>query len=96
MSKPRIYADFNGIIRFEHEAWVVLDCRGTFDDLKKLELELVEGLEAIFYDGDADDNGNPDDIEADGVVKFDPERFAWVAVINWDKIRHASERPQDL
>lgn len=92
MAKPRIYADFNGIVRLETECWVVLDCRGTFDDLQRLGLEFKDGLGAIFYSDDLDENGISDDIEADGVMKFDQSRYGWVAVIDWDKIRHASDR----
>jgi hypothetical protein len=92
MEKPRIYADFNGNTKSESgEDWLLLDGKGTFDDLHRLGLEFKEGLEAVFYDNDADDKGNLDDIEVEGVVKYDPVHH-WVAVIDWDKVRHASDR----
>ena len=92
MDKPRIYADFHKLSGSDNEDWLLLTCQGTFDDLNRLGLELKEGLEAIFYMDDADDEGKPDELEADGVVKFSPKINGWVAVIDQNKIRHASDR----
>jgi hypothetical protein len=92
--KPRIYADFNGIERGGEEDWLLLDGRGTLDDLNRIGLEFQEGEEALFYDDDEDDEGNPDDIQAEGVMKYHA-KYKWVAVIEWDKIHHASDRSAD-
>ena len=92
MSKPKIYADFNGTTKSgSGEDLLILNGKGTLDDVIRLKLEFKEGLEAIFYDNDEDDNGNPDDIEVDGVVRHDSEH-GWVAVVDWSKMRHASDR----
>jgi hypothetical protein len=91
MKKPRIYADFQKWTQSGDEHWLILQSKGTFDDLKQQGLELKEGLEAVFYADDADDAGTPDEIEADGVVKFDPAN-GWVAAIDENKIRHASDK----
>jgi hypothetical protein len=89
MSKPRIYADFMKTIDSER---LLLTCNGTFKDLDRLKISLVEGLEATFYMDDGDDAGNPDDLEAEGVVQFDKDLAEWTAVIDWSTLRHASDR----
>ncbi len=71
---------------------LLLTCRGTFTDLNRQGLSLIDGLEATFYMDDANENGDYDELEADGVVHFDRDKQVWVAVIDWDLIRHASER----
>ncbi len=91
--KPRIYADFlktlntDGSIRR-----LLLTCQGTFSDLTRQGLSLVDGLEATFYMDDANEDGGYDELEADGVVRFESDSQVWVAVIDWELIRHASER----
>jgi hypothetical protein len=49
-------------------------------------------LEVIFYTDDADEAGNSDELEADGRVHFDVKRGQWVGIIDWNAIRHASDR----
>jgi hypothetical protein len=78
MEKPRIFADFNDMTNGPS---LRLNCRGTIEDLKRLSLELQDGLEAIFSDGE---------LEADGVVRFLPAEEAWVAVIAVEQIRSSS------
>ena len=92
MQKPRIYADFNKWTQCNNEYWLILDCKGTHDDLKRLNLQLHVGLEAIFYTDDANDDGSLNELEADGIVRFDSNRFGWVAVIDQEKIRHARDK----
>ena len=69
-----------------------LTCRGTIDDLARLGIELTEGLEAVFYMDDADEEGKSDELEADGVVHFDKAANHWIARIDMRSIRHASDR----
>lgn len=90
--RPRIYADFNKSAERSGKRWLILTCRGTFEDLARLNIQLVEGLEATFYMDDADRDGHYDELEADGVVHFDEVANHWVAIIDWDLIRHASDR----
>jgi hypothetical protein len=90
---PRIYADFMKWDGDGTSRWLILTCRGTFEDLSRLGLQLTEGMVATFYMDDADDTGNSDDLEADGVVHFDATNNHWVAIIDWKLIQHASDRP---
>ena len=90
--KPRIYADFNNWGGDETSRWLILTCKGTYDDLAKSELELREGLEVTFYSDDADEQGAADEIEADGRVHFDQNSKQWVGIIDWSAIRHSSDK----
>jgi hypothetical protein len=92
--KPRIYADFNKMGADKGAEWVILTCRGTFEDLAKLGIQLEEGQEAIFYMDDADERGNSDELEADGKVHFDEQRNHWIAILEPNSFRHASDRRQ--
>ena len=92
VNKPRIYADFNKMSGDEKSRWLILTCRGTFDDLERLNIKFTEGLECVFYADDGDDKGNYDELEADGYAHFDSGKNYWVAMIDWDSIRHASDR----
>lgn len=88
--RPRLYADFNKWDGDGSSKWLILTCQGTAKDLARLHLTFSEGLEATFYMDDADDAGNPDELEADGYVHFDSRNSYWVAMIDWKTLRHAS------
>jgi hypothetical protein len=91
--KPRIYADFQKWrVGDERTRSLVLTCKGTFNDLARLGIQLTEGLEATFYMDDLDRDGRPDDLEADGIVHFDEEANHWIASIDMASIRHSSGR----
>ncbi|MBW3541961.1 MAG: hypothetical protein KY476_16960 [Planctomycetes bacterium] len=40
---------------------------------------------------DGDEEGRPDDLLADGVIEFDEASGCWVAAVDWDTVRHASD-----
>jgi hypothetical protein len=88
MSKPRIYADYQKTDDFGR---LILVCYGTARDLARQGIVLEKGLTLTFYMDDGDDDGNPDDLLVDGVVEYDEEQKNWVAVIDQDTFRHASE-----
>ncbi len=93
MEKPRIYADYNKMAGGPNgEYWLLLQCIGISIDLERLGLTFSDGLEAIFYMDDGDENGNPDDLEGDGIVRFDHAHYGWVAEMDESTIRHASDR----
>lgn len=89
--RPRIYGDFNKWSGDGQSWWLILTCRGTFDDLARLDLQLSEGLVLTFYSDDGDEQGNPDDLEADGHCHFDAEKNYWIGIID-SPTRHASDR----
>jgi hypothetical protein len=90
--KPRLYADFNKWDGDGESRWLILTCKGTSDDLERLNIQLTEGLEVTFFSDDSDQAGNSDEIEADGYVHFDTNTNQWVGMIDWNAIRHASDR----
>ena len=89
MVTQRIYADFNCL---DDDNRLRLDRAGTLADLARHGVELGEGMRLTFYMDDADDSGVRDDLLADGVVTRGHESGAWVAVVDWDTVRHASAR----
>jgi hypothetical protein len=90
--KPRIYADFQKWEGPENSRRLILTCSGTFTDIARLNLQLVDGMEVTVYMDDADKDGNYDELEADGVVHFDAVANYWVAIVDWNLVRHASDR----
>jgi hypothetical protein len=91
---PRIYADFNKWAGDGKSHWLILTCRGTWNDLARLHIEPQEGMSAVFYMDDANDAGEPDDLEADGRFHFDSSLNCWVGIVDWNAIRPASDRKQ--
>jgi hypothetical protein len=89
MNLPRVYADFHNA---DAQGRLRLNCNGTADDLNRQQVRLREGLVLTLYADDADERGQPDDLEAEGVVEFSSEENCWVARIDWARVRHASER----
>jgi hypothetical protein len=87
MDKPRIYADFNNA---DTRGRLRLNCDGTLQDLDRHKISLREGLHLKLYDADSDDQGAPEDLEVDGVVHYSAEEQCWVAIIDWNAIRHIS------
>ncbi len=85
---PRVYADFQNL---DDSNRLRLTCAGTTADLARQDLELREGLVLIFYMDDADDQGQPDELLAEGVVQYDEADRNWVANVDWSAVRHASQ-----
>src|SRR5712691_8872488 len=88
MNTPRVYADFQNL---DDANRLRLTCAGTLQDLQRQGVQLQEGLILTFYSDDADDQGQPDELRAEGVVYYDAAGQCWVATIDWTAIRHASE-----
>ena len=94
-NKPRIYADFNKWDGDGKSRWLLLTCKGTFDDLARLNIQLEEGLEITFYTDDSNQAGQPDELEVDGYVHLDPNGNQWLGIIDWNAIRHGSDRAEN-
>lgn len=54
---------------------------GTYQDLKEADISPLEGQKLQFYNDDADDQGNPDDLLFEGLVHF-VEGKGWGAIID--------------
>lgn len=90
-SKPRIYADFN---KLDRPGRAVLTCAGTLKDIASLGIELLDGLEVLLYGDDFGEDGLPDDLEVDAVVRWNTEKECWVGCFDPDGFRHASDAIQ--
>jgi hypothetical protein len=88
MAYPRVYADFQNL---DDDNRLRLTCAGTRRDLERQGLKLSEGMRLTLYTDDATDDGQADELLADGVVHFNEAENCWVAAIDWQAIRHASE-----
>jgi len=92
MSGTKVYADFHNLDDFNR---LRLTCAGTTADLTREGIQLREGLVLTFYMDDADDQGRPDELLAEGVVEFNETERIWVAQVDWSAVRHASEDQPD-
>jgi hypothetical protein len=88
MNTPRVYADFQNLDDVNR---LKLTCQGTLADLERQGIELREGLMLTFYTDDADDEGKPDELRAEGVVGYNEDEGCWVAAVDWSALRHASD-----
>jgi hypothetical protein len=92
MAETKVYADFQNA---DVKGRVRLNCAGTMQDLARQQTSLRMGLVLTLYADDADAQGRPDELEVQGVVEYSDEERCWVAVIDWNAIRHASENGGD-
>jgi hypothetical protein len=88
LDSTRIYVDF---LKVDDDGRLILSCSGTMRDLVNYGIELKDGLTLTFYSDDADDNGNPDELIVQGTVQYDQPSRRWVAVIDWNSIKHVSD-----
>ena len=70
--KQKIYVDFNNR---DSLGRVRLNTKGTFDDLKRFNIELKPGLELLLDD--------EEELMASGIVQFSQEENIWVASFEW-------------
>lgn len=87
-SPIRLYVDFQLV---DGEGRYILDRQGTIDDLNKYKIFLSEGLRLTFWSDDADEQGAPDPLVAEGIVEFNSTLGKWVARIDRNAIKHESE-----
>ncbi len=88
MDKPRLYADFHNA---DVRGRVRLNCVGTEEDLAQYKIELRKGLAITLYADELDARGNSDELVVDAVVEYSEDERCWVAVIDWNAIRHVSD-----
>lgn len=95
MSLPRIYADFNGLVRGVRNSKrtaVVLDIFGSLRDLANAGIVLREGLPLVVFD-ESDDE---EDLEGHGTAQYDLARGWWVVEFDELGVRYvpAGDRHQ--
>jgi len=92
VKEPRVYADFHNA---DAEGRLRLNCVGTTKDLARNHVVLRPGAILTLYSDDADEEGCSDDLEVSGVVEYSEAEQCWVARVDWNAIRHASELHPD-
>lgn len=92
MDNYKVRADFNGIfgeiLCLSHEDF------GLSKDGTKV--NLIEGMKITAFDEDADENGNPDDLIANGIVEPSPDWLKcdgskWILRIDEKGVYHESD-----
>ncbi len=86
MSRPKVYADFQNL---DDTNRLRLTCAGTIDDPASQCIELQEGMVLAFYTDDANEQGEYDELRAEGMVHYDERESSWVASVDWSAVRHA-------
>jgi ABC-type Mn2+/Zn2+ transport system permease subunit len=74
VTEIRIHADFGNA---DSAGNVRLNLRGTEEDLRRMKLELREGLEVLLSDGELSTRGR---------VHFSTEEGIWVAAVSWPNL----------
>lgn len=83
----------------DHERRIVSDLNSTYlsaeamADIERLGIELVDGAPLTVCDYDADDDGNPSWLIAEGVAHFDSERGAWQIAYTMDGVHWEPREP---
>ncbi len=90
MPHPKVYADFQNL---DDANRLKLTCAGTREDLERQGIELREGSVLTLYMDDADDHGRPNELLAEGTIRYNVPEKCWVAEIDWNALRHASDEP---
>ena len=68
----KIFADFKNC---DPQGRVRLNTQGTLDDLKRLNINLISGLELLLDD--------EEELSAIGIVQFSGDENIWVASFRW-------------
>jgi hypothetical protein len=84
-SIPQIYADFQNA---DAQGRLRLICTGSLNDLAHQQVQLREGMDLLLYCDDADDQGREARLVVEGSATYSQDEQCWVAVIDWQKIRH--------
>jgi hypothetical protein len=65
---------------------------GQSQIITRLGIQLRDGLNLTVRADDADDSGNPDDLMADAVIRYNEDDKCWVAQVKWEEVKNRSER----
>lgn len=91
--KDWVQGDFNGMLERNLLCLAHGDTAKTYDGRI---ITLSAGMELTAYDNDSDENGQPDDLFASGIVEHSPKYAqcrgsVWSLRIDSDGIRHESD-----
>ncbi|MGF6604977.1 hypothetical protein P3T23_009733 [Paraburkholderia sp. GAS448] len=91
MPKPVFYVDFNEMV---DEHTVLLSASDSKGDARGITVQLHEGMPVRVYMDDLDENGNVDNLVADGIVEKNTQP-GWAAHVKWCcRIDHNGIKPQ--
>ena len=76
MHIPKLFVDFQNA---DQQGRLRLITTGTLADIKKQNLELIDGMKVSLNDGET--------LTTIGYVKYSDEEKIWVAEINWDNLK---------
>jgi hypothetical protein len=90
----RLYHDFNKTDASPVAGMVAapLVCRGSHEDLKKLSLELREGMKVLLYQEDIGPEETPDFLEVEATIRFDKRLDCFCAEYAHDDLMYRTER----
>jgi hypothetical protein len=74
---PKITVDFNNA---DNEGRLRLSIVGALADIKRMNLQLHNGLAVIVNDNEG--------LETTGTIEYSENEKIWVAKIDWDKIKN--------
>lgn len=66
------------------------------NDLARQQVELRNGLTLLLYSDDLDDEGGADLLSVGGDDSYSEDEHIWVAAIDWNAIRHQSDRAANV
>jgi len=82
-----IWVDFNNM----GIEGVRLNCVGTLNELREKSIGLIDGLNLLVWSEDHDENGNPDNLIVEAIVKYSQIEKCWVAQFDWNCLKNESQ-----
>jgi hypothetical protein len=70
-----------------------LNTIGARSDIERLGLTLFEGLQVKVYNDDTDDDGNEDNLIANGIIRRNATTGEWVVEVDRAAVQHESDGP---
>lgn len=90
MNDDYIFVDFQ---KTDDVGRLRLNTIGARSDIERLGLVLSEGLAVKVYCDDADENGNEDNLIANGIIRRNTATGEWVVEVDEAAIQHESDGP---
>lgn len=83
----RVYVD---LLKRDGANRILLTTEGTRQDLQRTGVTLQEGMVLQVYSDDMGENGQRDDLVAEGIVRRDDTHSRWVLELDEASLRHES------
>lgn len=77
--KPiRLWADFNE----NAEIGIRLNCHGTIEELKMMNIGLIDGMKLLLWDEDMED-----ELYVEATARFNRDEQIWYGEFDWNKVK---------